>query len=267
MSPLLLGLALAAAGLQVSADSLVITPGSRVAVLTGNVVAQSDTFDATSEEGEVTYVQKNGKRIIDTLELARSVEATRRTDGARATSDHARWARADDLIVMTGDPVVRKSDDRLAGERIAFGTLDESLAVTLPDVALGNGRETPLLVTAEHLTSPPGGEQLVFKDRVVVTDDDLVTQANHAVVFLAGPSEAREVERAVMTGRVRARRGTQTGRSRKATWDAATRNLVLEGDPVVEQEGERIAGKRITLEADSGRALVETAVVNIKRAP
>lgn len=265
MSPLLLALAMAAGGLQLSADSLTITPGSRIAVATGNVVAQSDTFTVLSEEAQVRYIELAGRRVVDELLLKRSVEATRVADGATGTSDEAQWQREGGKLVMTGSPEVLRGNDVLRGEIIEFGTVDDTLFVKKPNVTLATERAKPLLITALRLNSPPGGTHLLFEENVVVVDDDLVTTAAHADVELTEAGDKQEVKKATLTGRVVAKRGTQTGRANKAVWNARTRDLVMEGNPIVEQEGESIAGKRITLEADTGRARVETAVVKIQR--
>lgn len=265
MNPLLLALAMAAGGLQLSADSLTITPGSRLAVASGNVVAHSDAFTVVSEEAHVQYIEQSGRRVVDELLLKRAVEATRVSDGATGTSDEARWARASGTLWMTGSPEVVRGQEILRGETIEFGTVNDTLFVKRPNVTLATERATPLVITALRLNSPPGGAHLLFEENVVIIDDDLVTTAAHADVELTATGGEREVKKATLTGRVVAKRGTQTGRANKATWNARTRDLVMEGNPIVEQEGESIAGKRITLEADTGRARVETAVVKIKR--
>lgn len=267
MSPLFLVLAVAASGLQLTADSLTITPGSKTAVASGNVEAESADFVVRSEEAHVFYTEQSGRRVVDELFLKRSVKASRVSDGATGTSDEARWQRNGGLLTMTGSPEVLRGRDILRGEVIEFGTLEDTLFVKRPDVILATERSTPLQITALRLNSPPGNKHLLFEENVVIIDEDLVTTATRADVELTEKKdhEGQEVKTATLTGKVVAKRGTQTGRAKKATWNARTRDLVMEGNPIVEQDGESIAGERITLEADTGRARVETAVVKIKR--
>ena len=96
-------------------------------------------------------------------------------------------------------------------------------------------------------------------------EGDLVVTARRADMLLAGEGEARQLARATFTGAVQARRGSQTGKAEKAVWEARTGDLVMEGHPVVEQQGESISGERIVLDGATGKARVETAVVKIRR--
>lgn len=265
MTALLLTVLAASTGLELTADTMVFTPRSRTALATGSVEATNDDFKVNCEQARIHYVQSDGRRIIDRLDLERSVHAVRQSDGATATGQQATWKRDDGRLVLTGAPVVHRGADVVEGTRIDFGTEDETYFVNDPVVTLLENRTTPMVVTSTTLEGMPGGLLLRFDDNVRMVEDDAVTTSNRADVTLVGEGEAREVEKVTLTGKVVAVRGTQTGRAARAVWYAESRDLVMEGNPVVEQEGESITGRRITLEGATGRARVETATVKIKR--
>src|SRR5690606_28938312 len=161
-----------------------------------------DDFQVNCEQARIQYVQSEGKRVIDKLDLERSVHATRQADGAVATGDKAVWHRADGRMVLTGGPVVRRGADVVEGTRISFGTTDDTYVVDDPVVTLLESRKVPLIVTSATLEGMPGGERLLFEKNVRVVEDDAVTTAQKADVALTGDGDTREVEKVTLTGKV-----------------------------------------------------------------
>lgn len=151
------------APLDVRADRVELDQRAGVARFEGGVVARQDAVELRcerltaryGESGEVTAVVAEGGVRVTSERLA-------------ATAERARFDRAAGVLVLTGEPEVRRGDDRLRGETIRIwpeaGRVVVEKArgrITVPRIAREGGALGVLAPASEPAASPrrPGGRR------------------------------------------------------------------------------------------------------------
>lgn len=133
-------------------------------------------------------------------------------------------------------------------------------------------------VTSERMTVQNKERRAVFEGKVVLTKGDLVVRSDVMVVFYepreqqqdgAAPAGAKSkgngeeqvsqmaVSKIEATGRVQIERKAGTATCRKAVFYQKEQKIVLTGDPVAWERGNRVSGDRITMFLDQDRTVVE----------
>lgn len=255
--------------LELTSDTLAVAPGLRTAVAKGHVVARTSQLEIRCAEAEATYGRsEDGRRVVESLELKEGVVVRRFSDGLVAESAQAFYTRDPARLTLSGDPVVRRGSDVLRGDKLVLGLVDDSLDVDHARVKLGRrGQGDPLDVEADRMQLQDHGARARFDGHVRLHEGTRTARADHAEAVLEGQSRSGEptgLSRLVLTGNVRAARGSQQASATRAVWDVATGDLVLEGRPVVEDRGEKLSGARIVINGATGVAHVVDAVVRVR---
>ena len=125
----------------------------------------------------------------------------------------------------------------------------------------------PTKITSDVMRVEQGGAKVVFSGNVVVTRPDMTIRSTNLTVVL--PPEAADaaakggtggqqgrIQRIVAEGDVRIEREGRTGHCAKATWNEDQGLLVMEGDPVLREGDNAIAGKVIKIWVREGRSEV-----------
>lgn len=131
-------------------------------------------------------------------------------------------------------------------------------------------------VTSERMTVRNKDRRAVFEGKVVLTKGDLVVRSDVMVVYYepregerAGSTRAvagenREepvaqmaVSRIEATGRVKIEKQAGTATCQKAVFYQREQKIVLTGEPVAWERGNRVAGDRMTMFLDQDRTVVE----------
>jgi lipopolysaccharide transport protein LptA len=264
--PLLLA-TLLSAGLELESDTLALDPATHVAAATDHVRARTQGLDLSCDRAKAVYGEPgtDGKREIVRLELSGKVRAVRRRDGLVVEAAEAVWTHADDRLVLSGDAVARRGVDVLRGARMLVELDSDAVQVESPDVTLSRKSKEPARVTARTLRYAASSSQAVFEQAVKVVHGALEATADRLTVALDGAdARARRIERMSLEGAVSIARGRVTARAARAEYDAETQDVVLEGAPVLEQEGDRLEGERIVYRSASGQARVERAVARVR---
>lgn len=158
------------------------------------------------------------------------------------------------------------------------------LGVTLaagPAIAESTGKakgSAPLTttVTSERMTVQNKEHRAIFEGTVVLTKGDLVVRSDVMVVFYeprepekngstpAGAEKNGEeqvsqmaVSKIEATGRVQIEKKAGTATCRKAVFYQKEQKIVLTGDPVAWERGNRVTGERITMFLEQDRTVVE----------
>ncbi|MFV0422846.1 LptA/OstA family protein [Oleidesulfovibrio sp.] len=119
--------------------------------------------------------------------------------------------------------------------------------------------EIPTSITSKTMTYDANAQIIVFEEDVYVLRGDFELWADKITVHIdekAGAAEkkkeaedqeidAGQIERLVAEGNVRMKRQTKSGECRKATYTVASGVLVMEGDPILRDEGNSIRGQEI----------------------
>lgn len=128
-----------------------------------------------------------------------------------------------------------------------------------------DGDAVPTRITSDVMRVEQGGARVVFTGNVVVTRPDMVIRSRTLTVFVpakdagdaaaTGPGQGR-IERIVAQGDVRIEREGRRGEAAKATWHEDQGLLVMEGDPVLREGDNAIAGEVIKIWIRDGRSEV-----------
>lgn len=267
IAPLLLAAAVAApSGLDLTSDALVLEPGAREATATGHVHARSAELDVTCDEARAAYGDgEGGRREIVRLELKGAVHATRRLDGLVADAGQATWDRLEGRLVLAQEPVVKRGADVLRGARFVLQLASDALEVDQPQVTLLRRPREPTRVTAARLSVTGAGSQAVFERGVQLRQGAFVGASDRLEAALdGGPTRDRRLSRLALSGNVRLERDDLRATARTADYDAATGDLVLEGDPTLDSQADRLEGERIVFNGETGRAHVEKATARVR---
>lgn len=131
-------------------------------------------------------------------------------------------------------------------------------------------------VTSERMTVQNKERRAVFEGKVVLTKGDLVVRSDVMVVFYeprdaeTGKSTPTDSERGGQeevsqmavskieaTGRVKIEKKAGTATCRKAVFFQKEQKIVLTGDPVAWERGNRVTGDRIVMFLDQDRTVVD----------
>ncbi len=122
----------------------------------------------------------------------------------------------------------------------------------------------PTKITSDVMRVEQGGAKVVFSGNVVVTRPDMIIRSTNLTVFLppqaadagAQGSDQGRIQRIVAEGDVTIEREGRAGTAAKATWHEDEGLLVMEGDPVLREGDNAIAGKVIKIWIRDGRSEV-----------
>lgn len=131
-------------------------------------------------------------------------------------------------------------------------------------------------VTSERMTVQNKERRAVFEGKVVLTRGELVVRSDVMVVFYeprepqkdgssataveeAGDEQVSQmaVSRIEATGRVKIERQAGNATCRKAVFYQKEQKIVLTGDPVAWERGNRVTGDRIIMYLDQDRTVVD----------
>lgn len=154
-------------------------------------------------------------------------------------------------LCLAGAGVAQTPRPVAAAEPAASTTETEPLATT-DDVRVA-GELT--VITSDRLTYDGGRGLAVFEGNVVVSDPSLKLKSDKLTVFFA---ERSEVKRMLAEGRVVISSEDRRGWAKRASYDVASGQVVLEGEPRVMRGKDMLIGDRITFWRDENRVLVES---------
>ena len=197
-------------------------------------------------------------------------------EGRTADGDHAEYDGEAQTLVLTGPaasgPVLREGGESLTGERILLHLDSDQVDVTRPRLALHRSEESPTAGTARRdgKSTPPvpvrvEAQRLLLDSnrRVAHFSDDVVIHRGEVTV--RGPRmDARYDKQGDLTtldlsGGVELRQGNRRATGRKASYDAATRQVVLTGNPRLYDRGDQLTGERIEMALDSHEVKIDRA--------
>lgn len=113
----------------------------------------------------------------------------------------------------------------------------------------------PIEISSQRLEAWQDERKSVFTGAVVAKQGDMTLQADSLTVLFA--AQQNQVEQLDAVGDVRLHQLERTATADRAVYQRQAGTLVLTGDAVVEQGGNRIAGEEITLFVEENRSLVK----------
>lgn len=188
---------------------------------------------------------------------------TRTADGDRGVVDVPAQT-----LLLTGTalapPVVRDGAETLSGDRILLRLDSEDVDVVRPKVVLrrsmaeeGHARPAvPVKVEADRLVLMQARKLARFTEGVVIRRGDTVVRSPRMDARYAADGQLTRLE---LRGGVDVRQGDRRATGQSADYDAASRTLVLQGEPKLYDQGDVLSGERIDLSLDSKEVRVERA--------
>lgn len=115
--------------------------------------------------------------------------------------------------------------------------------------------DQPIEITSARLEVWQDERKSVFTGDVVAKQGDMTLQADSLTVLFA--AQQNQIEQLNAVGRVRMHQLERTATADRAVYRRQAGTLVLTGDALIEQDGNRIAGEEITLYVEENRSLVK----------
>ena len=147
--------------------------------------------------------------------------------------------------------VLEGADMRLSA---ATATVDDPQVIQAEVVSAQVGGAPPLEIEAPRSEWDLKARSVRFEGGVNAVRGEVHLSADKLVVQMA---QARRVESAFAEGSVRVSRGERRAGSERATLDAATGELRMEGDPWIEEGANRMTGAQITFWLDDDRVVCD----------
>ncbi|ABB38566.1 OstA family protein [Oleidesulfovibrio alaskensis G20] len=130
--------------------------------------------------------------------------------------------------------------------------------------------DIPTSITSKTMTYDANAQLIIFEQDVYVQRGEFELWADSISVYLdknasaaakqndaEGPAiDAGQINRLVAEGNVRMKQLTKSGECRKATYKVSEGLLVMEGDPVLRDEGNSIGGQEIRFYVNENRSEV-----------
>jgi len=185
--------------------------------------------------------------------------------GTTMTSQAGTFDNTSGLLQLDGETTLVEADRKFSGESLTFET-GSNLATLVrgraeipaeDPLAIGQGGglgSGPFRITADEVQHDFAARKTTFRGNVVGTRADLVIKAARLVLIGA---EGGQVERAwTEGGKVYVTQGARSGVSDRAHFAGGGQRLVLEGNPVVTENGSSLRGDKVTFFVGQGRVEV-----------
>jgi lipopolysaccharide transport protein LptA len=235
--------------------------------------------DARRERAPVPGMGKQDLRRFTVDGRVHVVRLSRTADGA-----HAEYDGVAQTLLLTGanesaakgtpeaeGPILRDGTESLLGDRILLHLESDDVEVARPRLVLHRspaaGKEppasgaaappvVPVRVEARRLHLDSGRRIARFSDDVVLRRGDMTVRGPQ---LDARYDRQGSLTNLIVSGGVEVQEGDRRATGRQAAYDAATRRVVLTGDPKLYDRGDQLAGERIEMALDSHEVKVDRA--------
>ena len=139
-----------------------------------------------------------------------------------------------------------------------------SLALAEPAFAQGRNSQAPINLNADHIELQDKANRALFTGNVVVKQAEMTLNAQRMTVSYAGQistGASPEAQRIDASGGVVVTRPTQTARSNFAVYDLKKGVITMLGAVTLIQAGNTVNGGRLTINLDTGRAIIDGSSV------
>ncbi|PCG13255.1 LptA/OstA family protein [Sphingomonas adhaesiva] len=146
----------------------------------------------------------------------------------------------------------------------AFPILALALAIAAPATAqTRHDTNAPVNVAADHIELQDRANRAVFAGNVQVQQAEMTLRAQRIVLTYTGQIEGGnpQISRMDASGGVTVIRPDQTARSQFAVYDLNRRIITMLGAVRLTQGGSTVNGGRLTINLDSGRAVIDGSSV------
>jgi len=247
-------------------DDLVVTGDHAVADYKENAAPQKRPAKKPARKQPSA---RTGGEAVDRFTVDGNVHVERGT--RTADGEHGVLDVPGQTLVLTGTqevpPVLRDGPEMLSGDRILLRLDSEDVDVVKPHLLLHRSLPeegaqqkakpaVPVKVEADHMQLFKERRLAEFHRDVVVRRDDAVVRSPRMNALYDKDGQLTKLE---MRGGVDLRQGDRRATGKSADYDAATKVLVLTGDPKLYDRGDVLTGDSIDLGLETKEIHVEKA--------
>jgi lipopolysaccharide transport protein LptA len=257
--------------MELAANDLKVNLTNRHAVFSGKVRAEDDKMQVTSEWLSIDGAEKGG---ADRILAKEKVVIINKDDKSRATGGEGLFVASNNVVTLTGKPMLENSQGKMWAEKIVLRRDDNELfanenvkmevqAFAGKDAKSGKTGATnaPLILLANAAHINLTNRQAVYTGNVRADDSKMLITSDKLTV--KGQGGSNKVDTILAEGRVtmtnRQDRSRATGG--KAVYVADGEVLTLTGKPMLENDQGKLAGDTIVM--DRARNLL-TAKENVR---
>lgn len=120
----------------------------------------------------------------------------------------------------------------------------------------GHNGNAPVDVSSERIEVQDRADRAIFSGNVVAKQDELTLSTDRLTIAYTN-SGGIQIDRLDAAGGVTVRSPSETGRGDFGVYDLNRKIITLIGNVVLQREGSEVRGNRLTIDLDSGRAVVD----------
>jgi lipopolysaccharide export system protein LptA len=142
---------------------------------------------------------------------------------------------------------------------LPFGGLAAIVAIAAAGAQTRHNSDAPIDFGADHIELQDKANRAVLSGSVAVRQAEMTLNAARMTVNYTGQviGGNPQVSRLDAAGGVTVRRPEQTARSQYAVYDLNRRVITMVGGVTLNQGGNTVSGGRLTINLDSGRAVID----------
>ena len=139
---------------------------------------------------------------------------------------------------------------------VALATAAAALAQEPVSALKGHNSNAPIDLSADRLEVQDRADRAMFSGNVKVKQDELSLDTTRLTVAYAS-SGGVQIKRLDASGGVTVRSPSETASGAFGIYDLDRKLITLVGNVVLKREGSQIAGQRLVIDLDSGRAVID----------
>ncbi|URD60135.1 lipopolysaccharide transport periplasmic protein LptA [Sphingomonas sp. KRR8] len=120
----------------------------------------------------------------------------------------------------------------------------------------GHNGNAPVDVSSDRIEVQDRADRAIFSGNVVAKQDDLTLTTDRLTIAYTNNGNV-QIDRLNAAGGVTVRSPSETGRGDFGVYDLNRKIITLIGNVVLQREGSEVRGNRLTIDLDSGRAVVD----------
>lgn len=120
----------------------------------------------------------------------------------------------------------------------------------------GHNGNAPVDVSSDRIEVQDRADRAIFSGNVVAKQDDLTLTTDRLTIAYTNNGNV-QIDRLDAAGGVTVRSPSETGRGDFGVYDLNRKIITLIGNVVLQREGSEVRGNRLTIDLDSGRAVVD----------
>ena len=142
----------------------------------------------------------------------------------------------------------------LAAMTVAAGSI--ALAAAPVSALKGHNSNAPVDISSARIEVQDRADRAVFAGNVIARQEELTLTTDRLTVAYSNNGGV-QIQRLDAAGGVSIRSPSETARGNFGVYDLQRKVITLVGDVVLNRQGNNVSGERLTLDLDTGRAVLD----------